>query len=105
MDENNYYYCATHSKCILPEDKQSHNFPDCNFIIMDFQYKTRIKIKKQWAAKTVAEKAGMKIYRKKKEEVIPDSTLPADAIIIESAKPKGVSFNEMVQSKSKPEVQ
>jgi len=72
-----YYYCITHKKCLLPEDKKEHRTPKCQFLLEDFQYKKHGKIKKFWMARTISEKLGMKIYTPKKEDKAePVNTLP-----------------------------
>ena len=84
MNEDDYYYCITHKKSILPEDKQEHDFPDCQFIIETCRIHTPVKVKKLWAAKSIADKCGMKVYKLKPEKKQGIRyTLPSDAVLID----------------------
>jgi len=89
MNKEFYYYCATHKKSILQEDFEAHTTPQCQYIQEQFKYKKHGKIKKFWAAKTVAKKAGMKIWTPPKKEKVVVDTLPDDAILIDSANMRG----------------
>ena len=92
---NGYYYCITHKLCILPEDKDKHIEEGCNFIFEEFKIRTRRKkIRLQWAAKSIAEKYGMKIYTVREVERETVNTLPPDAILIDSMILKGRDLND-----------
>ena len=94
MNEDDYYYCVTHKKSILPEDKSGHDFPDCQFIIETCRINTPIKIRKQWAAKSITDKYGMRVFRlPKKKNQGQVFTLPSDAMLID-VKAEGVDLSQ-----------
>jgi len=84
-----YYYCVTHKKSILPEDYDRHTTDECQYTKEEFKYKKHGQIKKFWAAKSVAKKHGMQIYTPPKKEKVVIDTLPSDAILIDTASPRG----------------
>ncbi len=91
---NGYYYCMTHKVCILPEDMDNNQHNGCDLVFEEFKIRsTRTKIKLQWAAKSIGEKYGMKIYHSSKVKVDTENTLPADAILIDSMQLKGKDLN------------
>lgn len=79
-----YYYCTTHNKCILVEEKEKHSFDDCNFIIQPFTWSAPKTKRKEWVAKKIVEKEGMKIYHYKPSRVVAKNTLPDDAIRLDA---------------------
>jgi len=78
-----YYYCTTHEKCVLVEEKDKHSFPDCNYIIQPFTWSPPKNRKKEWVAKSVVEREGMIVYHYKPIKILPNNTLPDDAIRID----------------------
>ncbi len=84
-----YYYCITHKKSILQEDFEAHTTPQCQYTQEEFHYKRHGQIKKFWIAKAVAKKHGMKIWTPPKKEKVVIDTLPSDAILIDTANPRG----------------
>ena len=94
MNEDDYYYCLAHKKSILPEDKAGHDFHDCQFIIVTCRISTPVKIRKHWAAKTIADKYGMKVFtlpKKRKQGQV--FTLPSNAVILE-VKAEGIDLSQ-----------
>jgi len=93
-DINGYYYCMTHKVCILPEDMDKSQHDGCDLIFEDFKIRsTHRKIRLQWAAKSIGEKYGMKIFHSRKVKADTENTLPPDAILIDSLQLKGRDLN------------
>lgn len=79
-----YFYCTTHNKSVLPEDRDKHELEDCNFIITHFDWTPPRLKRKDWVAKSVVKKEGMIVYRYKSTPKVPNNTLPIDAVRLDT---------------------
>ena len=85
-DSNERWYgiCLKHKQIMNEENLKKHRKKGCQVVISEFKHRYKHKINKHWAAKSVAEKHGMKIYKHEKREPVPlEDTLPADAVTLD----------------------
>ena len=63
-DSNERWYgvCLKHKQIMNEENLKKHRKKGCQVVISEFKHRYKHKINKHWAAKSVAEKHGMKIY-------------------------------------------